>query len=150
MTIDNFLIGFYLKISSVLFAATFTLVVLFFPKLTVILQYIYSEHRMKLWRLGERFYRDRSNSRDEFSNNAMTEETSEQMPENLAARNLLDFSVQAHEGMLPVKRVSRFNFMVIWELKHIVVVPLKRFFVLMNVSLYKFSTFRRAHPFFYV
>ncbi|ORY96447.1 periplasmic binding protein-like I [Syncephalastrum racemosum] len=134
MTIDNFLIGFYLKISSVLFAATFTLVVLFFPKLTVILQYIYSEHRMKLWRLGERFYRDRSNSRDEFSNNAMTEENSEQMPENLAARNLLDFSVQAHEGMLPVKRVSRFNFMAIWELKHIVVVPLKRFFVLMNQS----------------
>lgn len=53
----------------------------------------------------------------------------------LVAKNMFDFTVQAHEGILPVKKLARFEFFSIWELKHVVLVPMKRFFVLSGVSL---------------
>ena len=51
----------------------------------------------------------------------------------LVAKNMFDFSVQAHEGILPAKKLARFEFFSIWELKHVVLVPTKRFFILSNV-----------------
>lgn len=138
LPIQQYLISTYLKLSALLFGATFTLVVLFMPKFSVIMQYVYVQHRKHFWRMGDPRYRERSNSRDEFSRTGMSfvdySDSSQAVNENLAARNLLDFSVQAHEGVLPVKKGSRFNYFSIWELHHVVVVPLKRFFILMNVS----------------
>lgn len=52
---------------------------------------------------------------------------------NMVAKNLFDFTVQAHEGVLPVKKMARFEFFSIWELKHIILVPMKQSFVLTDV-----------------
>lgn len=49
---------------------------------------------------------------------------------DLVAKNLFDFSMQAHEGILPVKKLAKFDFLSIWELKHIILVPVKRYFIL--------------------
>ncbi|KAI9491860.1 periplasmic binding protein-like I [Zychaea mexicana] len=142
---ENFLTAIYLKLSALLLGATFTLVVIFTPKLVIIIQFLVAKYRDK-FRFFSRRYRKNGNGSGEESLSAPahfedTSDSSHGGSDNLAARNLLDFSVQAHEGVLPVKKVGRFNYMTIWELKRVVVVPLKRFFVLMN----KTSTKAEVH-----
>ncbi|KAI9319938.1 periplasmic binding protein-like I [Dichotomocladium elegans] len=128
LSTDNYYVSVHLKLVAIVLGATCALVVIFVPKLAVIVQYLYSKYRDRLhWRrhetandYGSAHYFDDLNDR------------SDQPHDDLATKNLLDFTVQAHEGVLPVKKLGRFSYMSIWELRHIVVVPLKRFFVLMN------------------
>ncbi|KAG2220592.1 hypothetical protein INT45_002614, partial [Circinella minor] len=137
MSDENFLTAIYLKLSALLLGATFTLVVIFTPKIVTIMQYLYSKYRNRF-----RFFRLRYRNNNYGNNDSGEDPLSNHFDDhsgdstggsdNLAAKNLLDFSVQAHEGVLPVKKVARFNYMTIWELKRVVVVPLKRFFIMMN------------------
>ena len=142
MSDENFLTAVYLKLSALLLGATFTLVVIFTPKIVTIMQYLHAKYRNRF-----RFFRlrYRNNNYGNHEGNSGEDplsthfedhsgDSSNGGSDNLAAKNLLDFSVQAHEGVLPVKKVARFNYMTIWELKRVVVVPLKRFFIMMNVS----------------
>ncbi|KAI8394060.1 periplasmic binding protein-like I [Radiomyces spectabilis] len=138
LPLNSYFVVIYLRVASILFAASFTLVVLFSPKFIFIMQYLWSNYCTKLWH--DRYYHG-NDSHGELT--AVTcpdtalSHSSGPYPSHLLMKNLLDFSVQAHEGVLPVKKVARFRFMSIWELQHIVLVPLKRFFVLMNQSSHK-------------
>lgn len=130
---ENYVIAIHLKMTAVILASTCALIIIFVPKFVSIVRYLYGKHKSKLWR-GYRG--NRSNSAGYFNDGGYGGGSSSQEhnnSDNMATQNLLDFSVQAHEGVLPVKKMARFNYMSIWELKHVVVVPLKRFFILMNV-----------------
>lgn len=133
---ENYVITIHLKLTAIILASTCALIIIFVPKLISIARYVYGKHKSKLWR-GYRG--NRSNSAGYFNDAGYGVGSSSQEnnnnSDNMATQNLLDFSVQAHEGVLPVKKVARFNYMSIWELKHVVVVPLKRFFILMNVRM---------------
>jgi hypothetical protein len=58
----------------------------------------------------------------------------ENLDMNHVIKNMLDFTVQAHQGILPVKKWAKFDFLSIWELKHITLVPLRHTFFLSDVS----------------
>ncbi|KAI7887263.1 periplasmic binding protein-like I [Mucor mucedo] len=126
LSTENYSISMFLKISSVLFAATFTLVVLYLPKFIIIARHII-KHNKKL-----SLYRMNTSSEVELTKHTYSTSSDEKVNLNLVARNLFDFTVEAHEGILPVKKLARYEFFSIWELKHIILVPLKRFFVLSN------------------
>lgn len=134
LPIENFQIAIYLKLIAMLFAATVTFFVLFFPLLTVISRFIWLRYFTRP--IPGDIYNDSSDGSPagQAYRSYYHPGNTQRFNENLAAKNLLDFSVQAHEGVLPVKKVTRFNFMSIWELKHVLVIPSNRFFVLMDVS----------------
>ncbi|GAN01001.1 hypothetical protein MAM1_0004c00430 [Mucor ambiguus] len=126
--VESFVTSIFLKISSVLFAATFTLIVLFLPKFLLIVRHIIkSNKKFSLYRMN-------TESHAELTKQSHSESLDENLNLNLVAKNMLDFTVKAHEGILPVKKLARFEFFSIWELKHIVLVPMKRFFILSNKS----------------
>jgi hypothetical protein len=77
-------------------------------------------------------------SQAQLTHNSYSSTLEENLNLKLVAKNMFDFTVQAHEGMLPVKKLARFEFLSIWELKHVVLVPMKRFFILSSVS-FKFN-----------
>lgn len=135
LPIESYQIALYLKLSAMLFAATVTLFVLFFPLLTVISRFICFRYLTRPSAAGDicNDSSDGSPAGQAYKSYYHPGNT-QRFNENLAAKNLLDFSVQAHEGVLPVKKVTKFNFMSIWELKHVLVIPSNRFFVLMDVS----------------
>lgn len=128
LSIDNYSVAMFLKTASVLFATTFTLVVLYLPKFLLIARHII-KHNKKL-----SLYRMNTSSEVELTKHTYSTSSDEKVNLNLVARNLFDFTVEAHEGILPVKKLARYEFFSIWELKHIILVPLKKFFVLSNVS----------------
>lgn len=128
LTTVNYSIAVFLKISSVLFAATFILIVLYLPKFLLIARHII-KHNKKL-----SLYRMNTSSEVELTKHTYSTSSDEKVNLNLVAKNLFDFTVEAHEGILPVKKLARYEFFSIWELKHIILVPLKGFFVLSTVS----------------
>ncbi|KAG0182904.1 Metabotropic GABA-B receptor subtype 3A [Apophysomyces sp. BC1034] len=133
---DNYLVAVYLKIAAVLFSATFTLVVLFMPKFMELWKYMRLRHRLSLWRLH-----NNNESSGELTRSFRPPPNAD--PDaSTQTKSILDISVEAHEGILPAKKLARFSFMSIWELKHVVVVPLKRYFILMNQSGHKAETYR--------
>lgn len=75
-----------------------------------------------------------TSSEVELTKHTYSTSSDEKVNLNLVAKNLFDFTVEAHEGILPVKKLARYEFFSIWELKHIILVPLKGFFVLSTVS----------------
>lgn len=79
-------------------------------------------------------YRMNADSEVELTKPSYSSSLEENLNLNLVAKNLFDFTVQAHEGVLPVKKMARLEFFSIWELRHIILVPMKRFFVLTDVS----------------
>jgi hypothetical protein len=117
----------YLKIASVLFAASFTLVVLFLPKFLLIARHIIKNNK------SFSLYRRNTESQAELTKRSFSS-SDDKLNLSLVAKNMFDFTVQAHEGILPVKKLARFEFFSIWELKHIVLVPMKQFFILASVS----------------
>ncbi|KAI8341547.1 periplasmic binding protein-like I [Blakeslea trispora] len=128
LPIENYVVRTYLKIGSILFAATFTILVLFLPKFILIVKHIIkSNKKISLYRMNT----DSQAQLTKFSSFGSTDES---LNLNLVAKNVFDFTVQAHEGILPVKRMARYKFLSIWELKHIVLVPMKHFFVLSGKS----------------
>lgn len=128
LSAENYTISVYLKISSVLFAATFTLIVLYLPKFVLIVQHIIRNNK------SFSLYRMNTESQANLTNKGFDSTSDENLNLKLVAKNLYDFTVQAHEGILPVKKHARFGFFSIWELKHVVVVPSRQFFILTNVS----------------
>lgn len=127
LSTENYEIALYLKIASVLFAASFTLVVLFVPKFLLIFRHIIDNNK------SFSLYRRNTESQANLTKHSFSS-LDDNLNLNLVAKNMFDFTVQAHEGILPVKKLARFEFFSIWELKHIVLVPLKRFFILSSVS----------------
>lgn len=119
---DNFQVAIFLKIACILFGATFTLFVLFAPKFAYIVRHI-TKHNKK-------FSLYRMNSESQSHLNKPNVESFNDNMVDLVAKNLFDFSMQAHEGILPVKKLAKFDFLSIWELKHIILVPVKRYFIL--------------------
>lgn len=128
MPTEYFQIAIYLKISSVLFASTFTLVVLFLPKFLLIIRHIVKSNK------NLSLYRMNTESQAQLTQPVHSTTMDDNLNLKLVAKNMFDFTVQAHEGILPVKKLARFEFFSIWGLKHIVLVPLKRFFILSDVS----------------
>lgn len=84
------------------------------------------------------FHGDGMGSRNELTGRPFEFETpavdSDDSSNNAVAKNLLDSTTKAHEGILPVKKQARFQFMSIWQLKHVVVIPSRQTFMLMTVS----------------
>ncbi|KAF7731952.1 Metabotropic GABA-B receptor subtype 3A [Apophysomyces ossiformis] len=131
LSTDNYLVA----IAAILFSATFTLIVLFTPKFMELCKHIQLHHRLSLWRLH-----NNNDSSGELTRPFRPPPNAD--PDaNAISKSVLDLSVEAHEGILPAKKLARFHFMSIWELKHVVVVPLKRYFVLMNQSGHKAETY---------
>ncbi|KAG2232035.1 hypothetical protein INT48_000590 [Thamnidium elegans] len=128
LPLDNYIVSFYLKISSALFALTFSLAVLYFPKFFVIFRVILKETtKFSLYRMN-------ADSEVELTKPSYSSSLEDNLNLNMVAKNLFDFTVQAHEGVLPVKKMARFEFFSIWELKHIILVPMKQSFVLTDKS----------------
>ncbi|KAG2236589.1 hypothetical protein INT48_000143 [Thamnidium elegans] len=124
LSLDDYKVASYLKISSVLFAVTFSLLVLYFPKFIIIMRVILKETtKFSMYRMN-------ADSEVELTKPSYSSSLEENLNLNLVAKNLFDFTVQAHEGVLPVKKMARLEFFSIWELRHIILVPMKRFFVL--------------------
>lgn len=107
----------YLQFAAILFGASFTLIALFVPKFTVI-----SKHIHKKWRKLMNAEQVNSNTNPNIQLNMVTERTQ-------------DFTYEAHEGVLPVKKVTRFDLLSIWTLKRIVLVPFQKCFIISDVSL---------------
>ncbi|KAG1066167.1 hypothetical protein G6F41_008677 [Rhizopus arrhizus] len=63
----------------------------------------------------------------------------------LVAKNMYDFTTQAHEGILPVKKMAKLDFLSIWMLKRIILVPFKRYFILTDKSGQNASVYNYAH-----
>lgn len=130
----------YLKLTAILFSATFTFFVLFLTKLIFICKYMASQ---KWWNVFPRrhlkqLHNDGMGSRNELTGKPFEFETpavdSDDSSNKAVAKNLLDSTTKAHEGVLPVKKKARFQFMSIWQLKHVVVIPSRQTFMLMTVS----------------
>jgi hypothetical protein len=140
LSIDEYQVAIYLKLAAILFSATFTFFVLFLSKLIFICKYISTQRWFLFWKAYPRHHHkhdmddDRMGSCSELTSAYRFETQSDSNAHNaLVAKNLLDFTVKAHEGVLPVKKRARFHFMSIWQLKHVVVIPSKQTFVLMTV-----------------
>ncbi|KAI9268604.1 7 transmembrane sweet-taste receptor of 3 GCPR-domain-containing protein [Helicostylum pulchrum] len=128
LPLDSYLVSFYLKISSALFAVSFSLAVLYFPKFFVIFRVILKETtKFSLYRMN-------ADSEVELTKPSYSSSLEDNLNLNMVAKNLFDFTVQAHEGVLPVKKMARFEFFSIWELKHIILLPMKQSFVLTDKS----------------
>ncbi|KAL0073463.1 periplasmic binding protein-like I [Phycomyces blakesleeanus] len=139
---DNYLVAIYLKLAAILFASTFTLIVLFAPKLVEIVKHITESSSLNIWGKAPKSHKPNNNNNNNSTSrgdgNITTDEqystasSSEFRINNLVAKNLLDFVMEAYEGVLPVKQELRFDLFSMWELKQLMVVPLKRYFVLVN------------------
>ncbi|KAI8881275.1 hypothetical protein K501DRAFT_253457 [Backusella circina FSU 941] len=57
---------------------------------------------------------------------------------------MYDFTVKAHQGVLPVKKLAKFDFLSIWELKQITLLPTRRVFIISD------QDHRNAHQYNYV
>ncbi|KAI8336060.1 periplasmic binding protein-like I [Choanephora cucurbitarum] len=128
LSLEDYAIRTYLKIGSILFAATFTILVLFLPKFVLIMRHIMKSNK------NISLYRMNTDSQAQLTGFSSYNSTDENFNLNYVAKNLFDFTVQAHEGILPVKKMARYKFLSIWELKHVVLVPLKQFFILSGKS----------------
>ncbi|KAG1146688.1 hypothetical protein G6F37_006125 [Rhizopus arrhizus] len=106
----------YLQFAAILFGASFTLITLFVPKFTVI-----SKHIHKKWQKLLNSEQVNSNTDPNIQLNMVTERTQ-------------DFTYEAHEGVLPVKKVTRFDLLSIWTLKRIVLVPFQKCFIISDKS----------------
>jgi hypothetical protein len=145
LSIDEYQVAIYLKLAAILFSATFTFFVLFLSKLIFIGKYMTTQRWFRFWHIYPQHRHhhkqhdpndlDRMGSCSELTSAYRFETQSDSNAHNaLVAKNLLDFTVKAHEGILPVKKRARFHFMSIWQLKHVVVIPSKQTFMLMTVS----------------
>ncbi|KAI8889827.1 periplasmic binding protein-like I [Backusella circina FSU 941] len=122
LSVQNFEIAIYLKIAGILFATTFTLIVLYLAKFIYVVNYIIKNNpKFSL-------YKVRSESEAELAD--YTGAIDENLDMNHVIKNMLDFTVQAHQGILPVKKWAKFDFLSIWELKNITLVPLRHTFFL--------------------
>ncbi|KAI8077824.1 periplasmic binding protein-like I [Halteromyces radiatus] len=148
LSLDQYQVAIYLKLAAILFSATFTFLVLFLPKMVFICKYMTTQHWFNFWRIYPHQHRhhhkqhdmdsDRYGSCSELTSAFRFETQSDSNAHNaLVAKNLLDFTVKAHEGVLPVKKRARFHFMSIWQLKHVVVIPSKQTFMLMTTMGHK-------------
>ncbi|CAO3596140.1 unnamed protein product [Absidia cylindrospora] len=149
LSTDEYQIAIYLKLAAILFSATFTFFVLFLSKLIFIGKYMTTQRWFRFWHIYPHQHRhhhkqhdtdghDRIGSCSELTSAYQFETQSDSHAHNaLVAKNLLDFTVKAHEGILPVKKRARFHFMSIWQLKHVVVIPSKQTFVLMTTMGHK-------------
>ncbi|KAI9027622.1 periplasmic binding protein-like I [Phycomyces nitens] len=131
---ENYLVAIYMKLAAIIFASTFTLIVLFAPKLVEIVKHVTESSSLNIWGKSKSHKpnastRPEGHTTDEHYSSASS---SEFRINNLVAKNLLDFVMEAYEGVLPVKQELRFDFFSMWELKQLMVVPLKRYFVLVN------------------
>ncbi|KAI9255533.1 periplasmic binding protein-like I [Sporodiniella umbellata] len=112
----NYIITLCLNIAAILFGATFTLIVLFVPKLIFICRHIRdTSSRLSLFRM---------NSQSKMSLSPLGR------PLDKMFEDIEDSTLKAHEGMLPVKKVAKLHFFSIWELKRILLVPLQKYFIL--------------------
>jgi hypothetical protein len=125
LSIDNYTISIYLKIASVLFAATFSLVVLYLPKFLIIAAFIIKHSQLSIYQVN---------------GDSKTELTGNDQHLNRAAKEMYDFTVKAHQGVLPVKKLAKFDFLSIWELKQITLLPTRRIFIISDVSNYESYT----------
>ncbi|KAI9302837.1 periplasmic binding protein-like I [Cunninghamella echinulata] len=137
---EQFVIAIYLKLAAILFSASFTLLVLFLPKLILIFKHMSSQCWFSIWNRypGQHPHHPMD---DRFAScSELTSEYRFKTPDNsnaqdaLIAKNLLDYTVTAHEGVLPVKKRARFHFMSIWQLKQVIVIPSKQTFVLVPTN----------------
>lgn len=124
---DYYDISLYLYVASLMFGSTFTLITIFIPKFVVISRHILqNSKKINIYRMNS----DSQNQMSVHSTNSMDQN----IQLNLVAKNMYDFTVQAHEGILPVKKMAKFDFLSIWTLKHVVLVPFKKYFILSEVS----------------
>lgn len=124
---DYYDISLYLYVSSLMFGSTFTLITIFIPKFVIISRHILqNSKKFNIYRMNS----DSQNQMSIHSTNSMDQN----IQLNLVAKNMYDFTVQAHEGILPVKKMAKFDFLSIWTLKHVVLVPFKKYFILSEVS----------------
>lgn len=86
-----------------------------------------------------------SESQSHLTRPANAESYSDNINTDLVAKNLFDFSMKAHEGILPVKMLAKFDFLSIWELKHIVLVPIKRYFILSDSVIIYLNTLNKRN-----
>ncbi|CAO3594586.1 unnamed protein product [Absidia cylindrospora] len=141
LPVDLYQVAIYLKLAAILFSATFTFFVLFLTKLIFICKYMATQRWFRIWQIYPHQHRkddmnengDQIGSCGELPMAPGFQTQSDPNTNNaLVAKNLLDFTVKAHEGILPVKKRARFHFMSIWQLKHVVVIPSKQTFILMT------------------
>ncbi|CEG65851.1 hypothetical protein RMATCC62417_02548 [Rhizopus microsporus] len=124
---DYYDISLYLYVASLMFGSTFTLITIFIPKFVVISRHILqNSKKFNIYRMNS----DSQNQMSIHSTNSMDQN----IQLNLVAKNMYDFTVQAHEGILPVKKMAKFDFLSIWTLKHVVLVPFKKYFILSEKS----------------
>ncbi|KAI8343904.1 periplasmic binding protein-like I [Chlamydoabsidia padenii] len=130
LSIDLYQVAIYLKLAAILFCATFTFFVLFLTKLIFIGKYMTSQNWWKKYsrRHHKQYDDDRMGSCSELIGAPYQFEKPSDIDN--ANRTILDLTVKAHEGILPVKKKARFHYMSIWQLKHIVVIPSGRTFML--------------------
>ncbi|RUS16899.1 periplasmic binding protein-like I [Endogone sp. FLAS-F59071] len=112
-----YFVSFYIRICIILFAATFTLLAMFGPKI--------AELAMRKIRKIQKRPKSRFSTYD--SNTSFSSST-----ELVSKEGAFSLSVEAFEGSLPVKKASKWSFFAVWELKRIIVVPTRRYFVLMD------------------
>ncbi|CEJ01886.1 hypothetical protein RMCBS344292_15907 [Rhizopus microsporus] len=109
---DYYDISLYLYVSSLMFGSTFTLITIFIPKFVIISRHILqNSKKINIYRMNS----DSQNQMSVHSTNSMDQN----IQLNLVAKNMYDFTVQAHEGILPVKKMAKFDFLSIWTLKHV-------------------------------
>ncbi|KAI8341058.1 periplasmic binding protein-like I [Chlamydoabsidia padenii] len=140
LVVDEYQITIYLKLALILFSSTFTFFTLFINKLVYIFKYMSTQR----WSLFSKLYpHHKQHDTDDEGLASCSELTSANQFDTQSssnshnAMNLLDHTVKAHEGVLPVKKWAQFNFMSIWQLKHVVVIPSKQMFVLMTTEAHK-------------
>ncbi|CAO3612652.1 unnamed protein product [Cunninghamella blakesleeana] len=140
LPVEQYTVSIYLKLAAILFSASFTLFALFLPKLILIFKHMKTQQWFPFWKRypGNQHHHPMD---DRFAScSELTSEYRFKTPDNsnatdaLIAKNLLDYTVTAHEGVLPVKKRARFHFMSIWQLKQVIVIPSKQTFVLIPTN----------------
>ncbi|KAI8971063.1 periplasmic binding protein-like I [Pilobolus umbonatus] len=109
----------YLKLVSIAFGASFTLIVMFLPKLIFIIKHIIQNEKMF------NLYRMSSDSQVHLTHNDAND-----IDMDIVDQYNSDASIQAYEGILPVKKMARLEILSIWQLKHLIIVPQKKYFIL--------------------
>ncbi|RCH80212.1 hypothetical protein CU098_000875, partial [Rhizopus stolonifer] len=137
MSAQEYKVALWLFIGSLLFGTTFTLLTLFVPKFICIFRHVFRNNKQL------NVYNIDSEEHDQISIHS-----SNSMDQNiqlkLVAKNMYDFTTEAHEGILPVKKMARLDILSIWTLKRITLVPFKRYFILssktgQNADVYNYT-----------
>ncbi|KAI7871480.1 periplasmic binding protein-like I, partial [Spinellus fusiger] len=135
---NAYLVCVYMRIAAILFASVFTLIVLFVPRLLSILKYIKKNNTISFCKPRKRLETINDNNNDDDDDTTSIDDYYPNLSSGnhrinvLAERNLLDFAIEAYEGVVPVKKELWLGMFSIWELKKVIVVPFRHYFIIVD------------------